>query len=171
MHHLLLVNHHAIGFLQNRLQRVIEVIEFFLALFTGDIKRDIIHRARAIERHQSDNVFEFIRFHFAQHVAHAGAFQLKHADRIAAAHQLIGRLIIERQTIDIDTDAGLRQQLDCFFQNGQGFQAEKVKLHQPRFFNPFHIELRHRHIRFRVAVKRHKLLQRPVTNHHTGGMG
>ena len=26
------------------------------------------------------------------------------------------------------------------------FQAKKVKLHQSGFFNPFHIELRHRHV-------------------------
>ena len=62
-------------------------------------------------------------------------------------------------------------QLNCVLHHGQGFQPQKVELHQPRRFHPFHVELRRGHVRSRIAVQGHQLVQRTIANHHTGGVG
>jgi hypothetical protein len=56
-------------------------------------------------------------------------------------------------------------QVDGVLDDGQRLEAEKVELHQTRRFHPFHVELRRRHVRARVAVKRHQLIERrsPIT--------
>ena len=55
-------------------------------------------------------------------------------------------------------------------EHGERLQAEEVELHQSRGFDPFHVELGHRHQRFRIAVERHELGQRPVADDDAGGV-
>ena len=97
------------------------IVGLLFSLFTRDIIGYVIHRARAIQRHQRDNIFELIGLHFAQHIAHARAFQLEHADCVAASQKLVGLCIVERQIIDIHRDARAGQQFDRFFENGECF--------------------------------------------------
>ena len=65
----------------------------------------------------------------------------------------------------------LLQQFDGGFNHSQGFQTQKVELHQPRRLNPFHIELGNRHIGFRVSVQRNDLIEWPITDDDTRRMG
>ena len=53
----------------------------------------------------------------------------------------------------------------------QRLEAEEVELHQAGRLDPFHVELGHRHVRLRIAVERHQLVERPVADHDAGGMG
>ena len=170
LHHLLLINHHPISLFKNGLQAVMHIIGFFFTLLAIDITRNIVHWPGAIQRHQRDNIFKLIRLHFTQHVTHARAFKLENANRIAAPQKLISLFVIKRQIIDVHLNAYALQQFNRLFQNGQGFQAQKVKLHQTGFFDPFHIELRYRHVGFWVTIKRNQLLQRSIPNHNTGCM-
>ena len=50
------------------------------------------------------------------------------------------------------------------------FESEKVELHQPGLLDPFHVELGHRHQRFRITIERHHLGQRPFTDHNAGSV-
>ena len=56
-------------------------------------------------------------------------------------------------------------------EHGQRRQAQEVELDQARLLDVLHVELGGRHQRARVAVERHQLVQRPVADHHAGGMG
>ena len=53
------------------------------------------------------------------------------------------------------------------FDDGQGFQTQKVELDQTCLFNPFHVELRGRHIGSWIAVQRDQCVQRSITDHNT----
>ena len=55
-------------------------------------------------------------------------------------------------------------------QHGQRLQAEEVELHQARLLDPFHVELGHRHVGFRIAVERHQFGERPVADDDAGGV-
>ena len=79
-HDLLLIDHDAIGFFEDRLQHRVHVIRFFLTVLTRDVMRNVIHRTRTIQRHDSDNIFERIRLQPAQDILHALGFKLEHAD-------------------------------------------------------------------------------------------
>ena len=67
----------------------------------------------------------------------------------------------------------LADQLAGLLDHGERLQAEEVELHQARRLDPFHVELggRQRFLVVGIAVERHELLERPVADHHAGGMG
>jgi hypothetical protein len=77
LHHLLLIDDDAVGLLEDRLDHRVQVVGLFLALLAGDEARNIVHRAGAVERHDGDDVLDAVGMHLAQHIAHAGAFQLE----------------------------------------------------------------------------------------------
>ena len=144
---------------------------FFPAELARAIDRNIGHRAWAIKRDQRDQVLEPVGAHVDQRLAHAPAFHLEHADRLAAPEHLVGLLVIERDLAEIDRNPAPRDEVDRPLEHRQRLQAEKVELHQPGWLDPFHVELRRRHRRFRIAVERHELDQRPVADDDAGGMG
>ncbi|MCY1493744.1 hypothetical protein D9M68_275870 [compost metagenome] len=171
LHHLLLVDDNALRFLEQMVDLRMNRLDFFLAMFASIVDRDVLHRARAIERHQRDDILDAVRPHADQRLAHAGAFHLEHANRFAARQHLIGLRVIERDARQINFDAALLHEIDGDLQNGQGLQAEEVELDEARLLHPFHVELGDRHVGARIAIHRHELRQRTVTDHDTGGVG
>ena len=170
LHHLLLVDDDAERLLQNLLDLRVDVVGLLLAELHRAIGRDVRHRAGAVQRHQRDDVLEAIGAHLHQRLAHAARFQLEHPDRLAAAEHLVCMLVVERDLFDVDGHAAQCEQLDRRGQRRQRLQAEKVELHQPGGLDPFHVELRRRHVRLRVAIQRHQLVERPVADDDAGGM-
>ena len=59
-----------------------------------------VHRTRARERDDGDDILEPVGLEPHQQVAHAGAFQLEHARRFTGGEQLERRLIVEGQLFD-----------------------------------------------------------------------
>ncbi len=96
------------------------------------------------------------------------AFHLEHADGLAARQHLVGLGVVERDAQEIDLDAALAHEPHRGLQHGQRLEAEEVELHQARRLDPFHVELGHRHVRFRIAIERHQLGERPVADHDAG---
>ena len=109
--------------------------------------------------------------HIDQRAAHTLAFHLEHADHVAPRQHRITRRIVERQRRQVEFYAALLQQFYGKIEHRQRFQAKEVEFHQARRLHPFHVELGHRHVGFRVAVERHQFAQGPVADHDAGGMG
>lgn len=68
-------------------------------------------------------------------------------------------------------DPALGNESQCGFEDGQRLQAEKVELQQTGALDPFHVELRHRHRRARIAIERHQRVEPAIADHDAGGMG
>src|SRR5690349_5385148 len=66
------------------------------------IERNIGHGAWAVERYERDQVLETISAHLAYRIAHARAFQLEHAHRVALSQNSEGRFVIERDLVGIE---------------------------------------------------------------------
>ena len=147
------------------------LVVLVLTELAGAIDRDVGHRARAVERDESDDVLEAVGLHLDEGLAHAGEFHLEHADRLAALEHLVCLAVVQRQRREIDLDPLAPDEIDSGAQHGQGLQAEEVELHEAGLLHPFHVELGHAHAGLRVAVERHQLLQWPVADHDAGGMG
>ena len=141
-----------------------------LAMLSGVVGRDILHRAGAVERDQRDDVLDAVRPHADQRLAHAGTFNLEHADHLTARQHGVGVLVIERNAGEVDVDTAAADELHRRLQHGQRLQAEEVEFHEPRLLDIFHVELGDRHIRARIAIHRHQLRQRPVADDDAGGM-
>ncbi len=169
LHHLLLVDHDAVGLAQDVLERRIEIVGLLLAVLAADVARDVVHRARPVEGDDGDDVLEGVGLQLAQHVPHAGAFQLEHADGVAAAQQLEGGPVVQRQVSEVDRlPSPAAHQLDRVRQDGERLQAQEVELHQPSGLDPLHVEAGDQQLGARVAVERNRVHQRPVADHHAG---
>ena len=107
----------------------------------------------------------------SKRIAHARAFQLEHADRLAATEQVVARFVVERELRKLQLGAALVHQLLAERQHGERRQSQKIELDQAGFLDVLHVELGDRHGGSRVAVERHQLVERAVADHHAGGMG
>ena len=83
LHHLLLIDQDAVGFLGNLLEQRMLIFDLHLAVASLDEIRDEIHWAGAIERHQRGDVLHRSELKFAAQIAHAAGFQLEHPDGAA----------------------------------------------------------------------------------------
>ena len=58
---------------------------------------DLVHRARAVQRDERDEVVELRRADLLERLLHALGLELEHADRVAAREHLVGLRVVERQ--------------------------------------------------------------------------
>ena len=169
--------------------RGVDGFQFPRAVLDLAIGGDVFHRAGTVKRHQRHDVLDAGGAHPAQRVHHPRGFHLEHRDRAGAGEQAIGGFVVQRDQVDFVNGTGGRiielpavggdmqmpaagaDQVHGVLDHRQGFQAQKVELDQPRLFHPFHVVLRGRHVRAGVAVQRHQPVQRPVPDHHPGGVG
>ena len=128
LHDLLLVDHDAVGFLQDPLEHRVQVVRLLQPVLDRDVARDVLHRPRPIERDDRDDVLEPVGPQLFEHVAHAGAFHLEHPDRSRASQKLEGLAVVERQVGEIERNAARRQQF------GRS-AASTVKVLRPRKSN------------------------------------
>ena len=147
-----------------------DVVGLLHAVLARAVGWDVGHRARSIERDQRDDVLEAVRAHVEQGAPHALTFQLEDAHRFGAGEHGVGFFVVERDRRKIDVDVALAQQRDRRLQHGKCLEPEKIELHQARLLDPFHVELGHRHVGLRVAVERHHLGERPLSDHDPGGV-
>ena len=61
------------------------IFDVLAAVLTVVEQGNIVHRARAIERDESDDVLEAVGLHIDESTPHAGAFHLEHAERVTLA--------------------------------------------------------------------------------------
>ena len=169
--HLFLIGDNAKSFFENGLKLRMEIFNLLFAELARAIGRNIRHGAWAVERHQRNQVFKPVSPHLAYRIAHAGTFQLEHADCVALREHVVRRPIIQRNFCDIKIRPPQMNKLQGLVDNRKGFQSEKVEFYQPGFFHIFHVELRRRKRGTRIAVKRHQFFQRPVTDHKARRMG
>ncbi len=157
LHHLFLVDDDAEGFLQDRLEHRVQIFRLLVAMLARAIGRDVRHRARPVQRDQRDDVLEAVRAHVDQRAPHALAFNLEHADHVAARQHLVTRRIVQRQCREIDLDIALLEQFDGDIEHRQRLQSEEVEFDEACRLDPLHVELGHRHVGFGIAVERHQL--------------
>ncbi len=144
LHHLLLIDHDAVGFLQHRGHARVGIDHVFLARFARAVGGNEVHRAGAVQRHQGDDVFEAVGLGVAQHALHAARFELEHGDGVALGHEFVALGVVQRNVFEFEVGAvGVvaTDELRAQFQDGQCGQAEKVELHQPGGFDIVLVEL------------------------------
>ena len=171
LHHLFLVDEDAVGLRQDAFELGMRKLDRDLARLALAEQRDVVHRARAVERDERDDVAEIGRLHCSQRAPHAFRFELEHAHRVARLHQFVDLGIVERQLGQVDVDLAPLEQVDRLLEHRQRLEPEEVELDQSRALDILHVVLRHRHVRARIAVERHQLGQRPVADHHPRRMG
>lgn len=155
------------------LQGVVRIDHGHLAVFALD---ELVHHARTqgagpVQGQHGDDVFKAGGFEHAQVLAHAGAFHLKHAVRVAAGVEVVGSGVGEGQVVQIWR--GLPLQADVvqgILDKGHGLKAQKVEFDQADFFGHGAVELGHQFAAF-ALVEGQVLHHGFVRNHQPGGVG
>ena len=88
--------------LGDRPQAVVDVGDRLRVALAARVGGDLVHRARAVERDERDEVLELGRLDLLERLAHALGLELEHAHRVAAGHHLVGLLVVERQLRHVD---------------------------------------------------------------------
>ena len=141
LHHLLLVDHDAVGLLEHRLDARVGVLHLFAAVLTCAEAGDQVHRARAIQRHEGDDVLKAVRLGVLQHALHAAAFQLEHGHRVGRLQDVERLLVRQRNMAAVPIRLGRIEHADVALgpvEDRERGQAQEVELDQA---NGFHIVL------------------------------
>ena len=171
LHDLFLVDEDAVCFGENAFEQRVRIFDRHAPVLAVAEHADIVHRPGPVESDKRDNIAEVGWPHARQSPPHALRFQLEYADRVAALEQLVDGRIVPAKLLEVDVNALLGEQALALLEDGQRLEAKEVELHQTRRFDIFHVELRDRHVRARVTIERHQLLQSAVANNDAGGVG
>ena len=76
-HDVLLVDHHAIRRAEHGLERGVRVRDWLVPVLARDVARDVLHRARAEERHHRHDVLDPVRLERLDVAPHPGGLQLE----------------------------------------------------------------------------------------------
>ena len=166
LHVLLLVDADAVRQPRDRLQARVGVRDRFLPGLAARVAGDVAHRARAVERHERDQVLELGRLDLAQRLAHARRLELEDADRVALLQHLVGGRVVERELGDVDPADELERLVD----HVEVAQAEEVHLQQAERLDVAHLELGHDLLVAALLLQRHDVGERAVRDHDTGGV-
>jgi hypothetical protein len=166
-HHLLLVDHHAVGLLQMPLHQRMLVGDGSASVLPVDEIVDEIHRSRSVERDHRDDVLEALRAEPLQGIAHPRRLQLEDPERPSFGEELEGLRVVERQVLRIDPDpSAFLDQSGGVRDDGQRLQSQEVHLEQPELLDRPHGEARDQLRPLGVLVERHALHEGLVGDHH-----
>ena len=173
LHHLLLVDHDAVGLAQHVGHQRMRILHFLAAVLARDEARDQVHRAGPVQRVERDQVFEPGRPGVAQHALHAAAFELEHRLGLAIGKQLVGGRVIERDVLEAKVLLALvagSDQLARDLQDGQRRQPQEVELHQAGGLHVVLVVLAHGRLAARLLVQRREIGELARGDQHAAGM-
>ena len=182
LHHLLLIQDNPVGGFQDRLQPLVLVLRIrvgqrFATVLTVHevINHAGFQRPRTIQGHQRDNVFEYIGLELFDQLLHALTFQLEHRRGIAPLEQVETGAVVQRNVVNNQIVQPFTAALHVggFYgpiNDGQGFQAEKVKLHQAGGFHIVLVVLRYQVGTVFFTVQRREVRQLARGDHHAPGV-
>ena len=176
-HHLLLVDDEAVGLPQHRLERLGErrvdrLDRLAAVLATGVLVVGVgTHRAGTVERADGRDVGERIGLQRAEQRTHAGAVELEDAEGVTAAHQLVGRPVLEAELLQDDRLAAVDLDVaDRVVEDAEVGQAEEVHLDQTERLAHRVVELGDDRTVLRPGHDRHDVDERLARHDDAGGV-
>ena len=101
------------------------------------------HRPGTVEGQDRGDVFEAVRLHLAEQVAHRAAVELEHPERIAPCEQLVGLGIVQAESLQDDAPPAVALHVpQRVVENGEVAQPEEVHLQQAERLAGRVVELR-----------------------------
>ncbi len=102
LHDLLLVDEHAVRFLRHAIEQLVRRLDFRQAFLALHVIGYQVHRAGPIEGDERVQVFDVPDVELPRPAGHATGFQLEDGDRLAFVEEVEGRLVFERDAVDIE---------------------------------------------------------------------
>ena len=129
-HHLLLIDRDAVGVLQILLHAGDVVCDWLLAVLTGDERRDVVHRSRAVEGVHGDEVFEHRGAQLAQILLHTCRLELERADGASLLIEFVCEFVVDGDSVEVERESvvGETYVLHRLLHDGQCGESEEVHL-------------------------------------------
>ena len=169
LNNLFLVDDASVGDLQNRLQFGTFIGDLLVVQLVFNKLRNGIHRAGTVQRHDSGNVLNAVRFHAHANTGHSRRFQLEHALGLTFCQHFKGFRIIIRNSVHGEVRVEFLNLLFRVPDNRQVTQAQEVHFQKSQFLNGGHGVLGDD--RLIIARQRDIGTDRVCGNHDTGSMG
>ena len=174
--HLVLVDDHTIGFVQEFLQAGMRISDAPASVLGLDESVNVLHRARTIQGNHGRDVAQVRGLQFLDVSLHPCAFQLEQVGCLARRKQIKGFLVVQGQAGHVNLYAlGFIQQFRGPIKDGQVGQPQKVHLQQTQLGHRIHRVLRHQHravlVTPRGPLQGHRFRQWFVGDEHPGGVG
>ena len=165
LHHLLLIDHAAIGHIQDGLELGRDIGHAGRIVLAADVARDGIHGPGPVERNRGDDILKVFRLHGLQKLAHAAAFQLEDAIRIAAGDQRVNGGIVHGDILRPHIGLALRaHHIQAVADHVERAQAQEVHLQKAQRFQRGHGELGGDHLV--VGLQGHVIRNGPGRDEH-----
>ena len=173
LHHLLLVDHDAVGLGQHGLDQRVRVLHHLLAVLAVHEAGNQVHGARAVQGVEGNQVFQAAGAGLFQHALHAAAFKLEHRLGLAVGEQPVGGRVIQRDVLEgkvLLAFVALLYEFACNLQDGERRQAQKVELDQAYGLDIVLVVLAHGRLAAWLLVERAKIGQLARCNQHAAGV-
>ena len=147
-HHLFLIRDDAVRGREDLLELGELVAHRLLALLAAlvNLVHPGVERTGTHERVGRDEVVEPVGAHGTHHVGGERRLELEDAGGAAGAELAVGRLVVEREGVDVDVDAASRlDRLDRVADDRERREAEEVHLEHPGLLERVHVVLRDDH--------------------------
>ena len=138
LHHLLLIDHAAVGHFQNGLEQGRFVVDGLRVVFARDVAGNGLHRAGPVEGNGGDDVLKAGGLHVLQEQAHAAGFQLEHAVGIPGGNHAVYAGIVGGDVLGLPVRPFLPHHVQRVPDDGQGAQPQKVHFQKPQTLQGAH---------------------------------
>ena len=147
LHDLFLIDHTAVGDVQNILEQRMLVFDLRRVVLARDIARNRLHRSRTVQGDDRRDIFNRVRLESGHDICNARTFKLEYTAGLSLREHLIGRVVLQRDFIQAERRIHLLHHLFGIRQNSQISQTEEVHLEQSQL-----LQRRHDKLRDHVAV-------------------
>ena len=135
-HDLFLIDCNAVSIFQIFFHYGNIILDRLTSVLTVDKVGNVVHRSRTIQGVHGDQVFKLGRLQLLQIFLHTCRFKLECSGCFSGTIQFVCFGIFQADMVDIeDMTGGKPYVFDSFFDDGQGFQSQKVHLDQSGLFN------------------------------------
>ena len=142
-HHLFLIHGDAVRVLQVLLHQRMVVGDRLPALLAVDEGRNVVHRARAVERVHCDEVRKPLRLKGDEPLLHAVGFELEQTGRLAASEKLVCLPVVVGDLVGVDVySVELLDERNALLLDRKGLEAEKVHLEKADRLHEMSVVLR-----------------------------
>ena len=170
LHDLFLVDHDAVCLLTDGFEEGVRILDGHFSMSTANEVGNQIHRPRSVKGDQCCNMLYRGNLKLAAEIPHATGFQLEDAHGVSLVQEIVGRGIIQRESIHVQLDAfGSMDHVATITNHREGLQTQEIHFEQSEIAHRIHGILGDGTSIF-ILLEGKDVVERFGPDHHPGGV-
>ena len=138
LHYLLLIDDYPVGGLQDRFELRVRIFDLLQSVLTCDVTVDVLHRARAVECVQCDQILYVVGLCVLEDLLHACRFKLEDTRTVTPLEHVEGVFIKLIDFVDVKVRILLVDEVNRMLDERKGLQPQEVHLYQAALLDLVH---------------------------------